>query len=128
MPIRTVLVRSLLAAVVGLTSAVFVHAIQDGVPLGFDYDVPPRRDRLAAPEYPDAARAKGIEGTVTLKMLIDAKGRVSEARVKTSIPELDAAAVACVKKWHFKPAQKAGRPTAAWAEGMVTFRLPKDKK
>ena len=87
-----------------------------------DYDVAPRSSRRAKPDYPKTAYEKGIEGTVDLEILIDVKGRVAQARVTKSIPELDAAALACVTKWRFVPAQKEGRPVAALAVVTVTFK------
>jgi periplasmic protein TonB len=87
-----------------------------------DYDVAPRSSRRARPDYPKAAYEKGIEGTVHLEILIDEKGRVAQARVTKSIPELDGAALACVTKWRFVPAQKEGRPVAALAVVTVTFK------
>jgi protein TonB len=54
---------------------------------------------------------------------------VSKARVVRSIPELDAAALACVKEWRFRPAMKAGQPVATVASAPITFTITKkDKK
>jgi periplasmic protein TonB len=87
-----------------------------------DYDVPPKAARTTIPEYPRAAYEKGVEGTVFVEVLIDVKGRVTRARVTKSLPELDAAALACVRKWRYIPAQKAGRPVAARAFVVITFK------
>ena len=87
-----------------------------------DYDVGPKATRTAIPEYPRGAYELGVEGTVVLEIVVDVKGRVARARVVKSIPELDAAALACVKKWRFTPARKEGRPVAALAAATITFR------
>jgi TonB family protein len=88
-----------------------------------DYDEPPKALKITKPEYPDAAFAKKVEGTIVLEILIDAGGRVAKARVITSIAALDAAALECVRAWEFKPAVKDGRPVAAIARAPVGFRI-----
>ena len=64
-------------------------------------------------EYTAAARAEGIEGKLKLKVVIGADGSVLSVQVLASVsPELDAAAVAAVKQWRFKPAMACGKPVA----------------
>jgi TonB family protein len=87
-----------------------------------DYDVGPKATRTTLPVYPKAAQETGVEGTVLLEILINTKGRVVRTRVVESIPELDAAAVACVKQWRYIPAQKNGRPVPAKAFAVITFK------
>ena len=58
-----------------------------------------------------------------LEILIDAKGRVVRSRIVQSVPELDAAALDCVRKWRFKPAMKAGRAVATVARAPIMFRI-----
>jgi protein TonB len=64
-------------------------------------------------EYTAAARAEGIEGRLVLTLTIGADGSVIEVTVVSSVdPGLDAAAIATVKQWRFKPALKCGKPVA----------------
>jgi len=64
-------------------------------------------------EYTAAARAEGIEGKLKLKVVVDADGAVISVQILSSVsPELDAAAVAAVKHWRFKPAMACGKPVA----------------
>ncbi len=95
-----------------------------------DYDEPPRPVKITQPVYPSLAFEAGIEGTVVLDIVIDRSGRVARAKVKNSVPELDEAALTCVRAWRFKPAKKAGRAIATVAEAAVTFRrdVRKDSK
>ena len=86
-------------------------------------DVPPRAIKLTKPKYPKAAFHGRVEGTVEVEFLIDAKGRVVNTRLIRSIPALDAAAIECVRKWRFQPAEKAGRAVATVARAPVTFRI-----
>jgi periplasmic protein TonB len=62
-------------------------------------------------EYTHAARAEGIEGKLTLRLTVGADGSVVNVEVLSSVsPELDAAAVAAVRQWRFKPAMACGKP------------------
>jgi periplasmic protein TonB len=64
-------------------------------------------------EYTDEARAAGIEGRLVLEVTVDADGNVTDVKVITGVdPALDAAAIATVKTWRFKPALACGKPVA----------------
>jgi TonB family protein len=93
-----------------------------------DYDRPPVPIHITQPRYPPSAFQKGISGTVEVEILIDKTGRVAKARVVKSIPQLDAAALECVRDWVFRPAQKAGEPVATVASAPVTFKILDKKK
>lgn len=66
--------------------------------------------------YPDEALKKGVEGKVTLTIVVDAKGNVSQAKVLSGPPELVSAAVASVKMWKFEPPAHAPvtKTTSIW--------------
>jgi protein TonB len=64
-------------------------------------------------EYTAAARSEGIEGKLKLRITVGADGEVIKVDVLASVaPELDAAAVAAVRRWRFKPAMMCGKPVA----------------
>jgi protein TonB len=64
-------------------------------------------------EYTAAARAEGIEGKLKLRVSVGADGAVLAVDVLASVsPELDAAAIAAVKRWRFRPAMACGKPVA----------------
>ena len=86
-------------------------------------DSPPEPLERVAPVYPDSARAAGIQGTVVVKTLVGSDGRVMRVEVGTSVPGLDAAALAAVKQWRFKPAVVGGRPRAVTVGVPVSFHL-----
>jgi protein TonB len=70
-------------------------------------------------EYTQEARAGGIEGRLVLKIYIAADGSVEKVDVVSSVdPALDAAAIAAVKTWTFKPAIRCGKPM-----GGIAFTL-----
>jgi protein TonB len=87
-----------------------------------DYEQGPRPIKITKPVYPHEAFVKKIEGTVVVEILIDTEGRVARARVLSSVPLLDAAAVRTVYEWLFTPAIKHGRPVPTLAHAPVTFR------
>src|SRR5258706_16023884 len=66
-------------------------------------DAPPKAISTPDPPYPEEARKKGIEGKVTLLIVIDVKGKVSQVKALSGPEELVPAAVASVKMWQFEP-------------------------
>ncbi|WP_437713078.1 TonB-dependent siderophore myxochelin receptor MxcH [Sorangium sp. So ce448] len=86
---------------------------------------PPQLLELAEAEYPPEARAARREGTVVLKLLIDAAGRVTEAEVTGPIGGgFDEAARAAVLRSRFTPARRDGTPIAARILYSYEFGLP----
>jgi periplasmic protein TonB len=76
-----------------------------------------------APQYPDLAREASVDGTVMVQALVGKDGKVKDTRVVKSIPMLDAAAVAAVRQWVFKPALSNNKPVAVWVAVPVKFTL-----
>lgn len=77
------------------------------------------------PSYPLAARRKGDEGTVTLRVLVTQDGVPGNVVIDRSSGStaLDAAALAAVRAWRFVPAREAGRAVDAWVLVPIVFRL-----
>jgi periplasmic protein TonB len=77
-------------------------------------------------EYPTDALAAGFEGTVTLKIVVDAAGRVRRATIlKDPGYGLGAAAVRIATRYfRFKPGQRGGHPVATEIPFTVYFELP----
>ncbi len=82
----------------------------------------PRLTQYVPPVYPEAAKAKGIEGVVVLSVTIDAAGSVLAARVIKSIPELDQAAIEAVKRWKYEPMLANGKPRGVIFAVSVEFK------
>jgi TonB family protein len=70
------------------------------------------------PEPDDAVR-KGVEGKVTLRIVVDAGGNVTESEALSGPPELYGAAIASTKKWLFEPPGSA--PVIRTAEVFYFF-------
>ncbi len=77
------------------------------------------------PIYPEVARSRGWEGTVTLLVDVDAEGMPVQARVaKSSGHEpLDQAALKALLRWRFAPAVRNGMSVAGQVTVPVDFRL-----
>lgn len=77
------------------------------------------------PVYPTLSRRLGEQGTVSLRVLINAQGQATEIRIETSSgsARLDQAAVAAIRTWRFVPALRAGKPVSEWYEWKWQFRL-----
>jgi TonB family protein len=87
---------------------------------------PPRLSEVASAEYTPEARKKKIEGSVTLMIVVDKKGDVTDAKVVKGLGYgLDENAILAVKEWKYKPAEKDGEPIAVKMEVTVEF-YPRD--
>lgn len=77
------------------------------------------------PKYPLIAREKGYEGTVYLRVLVRADGRVERLIVHRSsgYEILDRAAIDSVKEWAFFPAKNGGKSVESWVLLPVKFTL-----
>jgi TonB family protein len=80
--------------------------------------------RRTIPEYPADARLQGKAGSVVVETEIDEDGNPGAPRVVRGLSEtLDAAALAAVAQWRFKPARQHGRPVRVLFRVTVDFRL-----
>ena len=77
------------------------------------------------PEYPSASRRLEEEGTVHLRFLVGADGKVLQSEVEKSsgYKRLDEAARAGLSRCQFRPATVDGKPEQAWASMRYTWRL-----
>jgi len=76
------------------------------------------------PDYTREARRNGIQGFVTLKVLLAADSKVSRIRVVKGLPGgLTENAISAACKIQFKPAMKDGQPASMWVVAEYAFRL-----
>ncbi|MGQ9751314.1 MAG: TonB family protein [Thermoanaerobaculaceae bacterium] len=88
-------------------------------------DVWPEPILTPKPSYPPLAARQKLGGTVILRVLVDETGTVRDVQVLRGVkPDLglDAAAVAAVKNWRYKPAMKDGVRVKVWYSQSVPFR------
>lgn len=70
---------------------------------------PPRLLEFVEAPYPEQAREQGLQAAVELEIVIDAEGRVSEARVVVPVGHgFDEAALEAVRRFVFEPATRDG--------------------
>jgi TonB family protein len=77
------------------------------------------------PRYPDAEKKKGIEGEVTLLLLVDVDGKVVDAAVKDAekpSPFGEAARESALK-WTYPKFTKDGKPTRYMVRTRVVFQI-----
>ena len=76
-----------------------------------DLDIYPQLRGALNPDYPESAFAQKIAGTVTLLVLVDEAGRVTETAVVDAVPEglFDDSAQQALSRAAFIPAQRDGR-------------------
>ena len=77
------------------------------------------------PKYPRAARKRGYEGEVKLKVFVLADGRVGEIEVirPSGYQILDESALEAVKDWVFIPGKENGKEISSWVTVPITFQL-----
>lgn len=76
---------------------------------------------VPAPHYPEEARKLGISGSVTVALVINEKGIVTEARATNGPSELRSAAEAAALKARFKPTKLSGQ--AVSVNGVITINF-----
>jgi protein TonB len=105
------------------------ESVDSAAPPGAGMTRPPRYEAGGEanpwPRYPAAARRRGIEGEVLVRVAVGLDGRAERVEVLRSSGSalLDKSAVEALERWRFEPARAAGRPVAATVEIPVIFRL-----
>lgn len=90
---------------------------------------PPRFDadylENPPPNYPPLSKKAKEEGTVLLRVLVDASGHADKVELKESsgFERLDRAALNVVQRWRFVPARQGSEQVAAWVVVPIVFNL-----
>ena len=119
------------------TEPASLHAVEEAAPSLPDpqriyekWDEGPRLVEHTQPDYPDIARKAGVEGTVTLHLVVGRDGRVEEVSIFRSTPRLifDLAAQEAVKEWRYTPARLDGHPVRARISQTLRFVLNEPRR
>jgi TonB family protein len=78
------------------------------------------------PEYPQEAKATGVEGEVVFRILIGTDGRVKEIHLRRGKPLLIEGAAKAVSQWQYEPYILNGK--AAEIETFATVRFPRPEQ
>lgn len=85
---------------------------------------PAKAIKQGPPIYPYAIYRAGLIGAVTIDLIIDQQGNVTNAFVvESNNPWFERPAVDAVLGWKFEPAQLDGRPVKMRARQLIEFRL-----
>jgi TonB family protein len=81
-----------------------------------------RKIKDSAPVYPFQARTAGIVGRVVVEFTIDPTGKVTGTKILRSDSSLlNQAAIDCVKRWEFAPADMEGEPVPEMRLAVIRF-------
>lgn len=75
------------------------------------------------PIYPEMVREAGIDGTVTVQVLVGKDGKVKQAQAIDGPEPLRASGLASARSALFKPALQGTSPVEVWVMIPVTFQL-----
>lgn len=77
------------------------------------------------PLYPFRAKRLGIEGSVSVKFLVDAAGRVSRVTILESNPPgiFDESVLKALPSWKFTPGELGGKAVNTWVSTVIQFDL-----
>ena len=92
----------------------------------FEYkevEVKPHPLDLTTPVYPEKARKERIEGKVSLKLLVNVDGSVSDVSVLEGLEIFRQAAINAISQSQFKPAEHNGKVVPVWIVMPIEFSL-----
>ena len=77
------------------------------------------------PKYPRAARKRGYEGEVKLKVFVLESGKVGKIEIirPSGYKILDNSALEAVKNWVFIPGKQNGKEVSSWVTVPINFQL-----
>jgi len=89
-----------------------IHKVSAGV-------MPHLAIKKVEPDYPSSAKAKGVQGKVSVNITVSETGKVIEAEIISGHPLLRESALQAARQWVFKPTELAGVPVKI--SGILTF-------
>ena len=87
-------------------------------------DRTPRALTQARPKYPAELRTSGVGGEVVVDFVVDANGAVRNAyAARSTVRELEAAAIEAVSQWTFEAGQRGGRAVNTHLQVPIVFAM-----
>ncbi len=77
-----------------------------------------------SPEYTEEAIERGVEGTMTLRCIVNAQGRVHACKVQKGLPFMDRAVISALEARKYHPALSQGKPVDVFYTFNVRLKLP----
>jgi protein TonB len=77
------------------------------------------------PVYPYRARRLNLNGSVDVRFLVDAQGRVSQITILQAKPPklFDENVLKALDTWRFSPGKVNGRPVSTWVTTTIEFKI-----
>ncbi|MEE8105968.1 MAG: TonB family protein [Planctomycetota bacterium] len=99
-------------------------AVGTGVRRATEIDEPPRPVKYRKPAYPMSADRRGIEGSVTIRLVIDKEGKVESVEVLEIVgyQGFGAAVLKVASGWEFTPPRNKGRRLRVSATKTIEFK------
>ncbi len=88
-----------------------------------EVDVKAHPISIPTPTYPEEAKKKRIEGKVTLKVVVNVDGSVSDVSVLEGPEIFRQAAIDAALHWQFRPAEHNGKVVPVWVVLPIEFSL-----
>jgi TonB family protein len=81
--------------------------------------------KMVEPEYPLYELENGIEGSVTVEILVNEDGYVETASVLSSIgpKSFEDSSLKAIKQFVFQPPIIGDKPTSMWIKFLIKFRI-----
>ncbi|MDH3197888.1 MAG: energy transducer TonB [Candidatus Krumholzibacteria bacterium] len=81
--------------------------------------------KMVEPVYPPEALRAGMEGHVTVELLVDEQGRVAHVTVLSALgpKSFQDASLLAVRQFLFQPPMDRGVPTPMWIKFRIKFRI-----
>jgi protein TonB len=81
--------------------------------------------KTVKPKYPEHERERGVEGSVTVELLVDEQGLVAQANALSLVGPMSFqdAALEAVRQFVFQPPVVDGEASTMWIKFVFTFRL-----
>ena len=101
------------------------YSVSD-MPDGKSLKLPPLPLQKIAPNYPEYARRRNIEGFVILQFIVDIKGHVINPSVQQANPpgHFETAAIRTIRQWRFSPGRNDnGTPVPCRLQMRIDFKL-----
>ncbi len=83
----------------------------------------PRLLSSVRPVYPQLAKQRGVEGDVTVDVVIDRSGKVTDMKVVSGHALLQQAAIEALRQWKYEPPTLDGQPVSMKMLVTVRFRI-----
>jgi periplasmic protein TonB len=110
----------------GVTGGV-VGGVVDGTGARMEFDermTHPQYLGGPSPQYTAKALEREVQGTMIVKCVVTAEGRVHGCRVLKSLPFMDRAVVDALERRRYRPATLGGQPVEVDYTFRITLRLP----